>query len=205
MTRPMATSASGMSGAGLISTRGRQPWRLAQYKVHLHGDCHRHGLAQVRRWAKHPLRKSALRLRIEAWLKRLQFQNVADNAIAVDNAPENDTAAHLRSHRIRSELGVDLAQGDRQLYVRVARAINVVKEATCRLGVACDDELVRGSHQEGPVADGDLGCGRNTHLALVELVLDPRPEERPVLSRDDHGRVHVCRRKSEQKRDRTRW
>jgi hypothetical protein len=68
---------------------------------------------------------------------------------------------------------VNLAKGDRQLYVRVASAVNVVREATRRLRVARDDELVGSSHQEGLVADGDRGYGRNTHVPLVEPVLDP--------------------------------
>jgi len=70
-------------------------------------------MAHVRRWSKHPLRKSTLGLCIEARLERLQNHNVADGAVAVDNALENDTAVDLRPHRIRSELCVNLAKGDR--------------------------------------------------------------------------------------------
>jgi hypothetical protein len=60
-----------------------------------------------------------LRPFIDAWLEPLQNPHVTDDAIAVDDALNDDSPLDLCPHRIRRVLGAHLVDEDRQLHIRV--------------------------------------------------------------------------------------
>jgi hypothetical protein len=64
-----------------------------------------------------PLRQGTLRPFIDAWLEPLQNPHVTDDAIAVDDALNDDSPLDLCPHRIRRVLGAHLLDEDRQLHI----------------------------------------------------------------------------------------